>query len=93
MAIVQINGQDFLLQDQVFNTPHFFDSGAGRGELYSLALLGAINDLPLITPTYIEFDNAAIRGSYYSDLKLLRLGPFRPRSSPSTGYVYPRRIS
>ncbi|MBP47115.1 MAG: hypothetical protein CMH53_04175 [Myxococcales bacterium] len=93
MAIVNIGGQDFLLQAPTATSATGFNSAAGRGQLYPLALKSNLLASSLFPPVFIDYDDPLIRAQAIRNVTLLLLGPFRPRPRPKTGYVYPRRIS
>lgn len=89
MSVVQIGGQNFVLQG--LNSQGLTNIGAAgvRGAaFYSRLLIQSARPIELI-----NLDEVAIRSTRYANIPVIAMGPFRPRTRPLAGYVYPRRIS
>ena len=112
MSIVQIGGQDFLLQSVDPFTIESTDRNgfvplvlrpstliprvvvnANSAEVRTLLLQADRLTVDFI-PVYLkDFNDPVIRSSFYKYLKMPALGVFRPKPKPTTGYVYPRRLT
>ena len=92
LPIIHTSGDSFFPLVDTSVWVFLKSNGENRGKLTNLALKS--NFLPLVqSSTFIDFDNAAARGSYFDHFSVVNVGVggggSTPTPPPSTGVVYP----